>query len=42
MLLAFQFRNCMLTTLCCGKNPLGDDEASTTASKTETSQVAPA
>ncbi|XP_058581909.1 rhodopsin [Neofelis nebulosa] len=37
-----QFRNCMLTTLCCGKNPLGDDEASTTASKTETSQVAPA
>ncbi|CAH7180987.1 rhodopsin [Phodopus roborovskii] len=37
-----QFRNCMLTTLCCGKNPLGDDEASATASKTETSQVAPA
>ncbi|KAG5197843.1 hypothetical protein MG293_017797 [Ovis ammon polii] len=39
---SFQFRNCMLTTLCCGKNPLGDDEASTTVSKTETSQVAPA
>lgn len=37
-----QFRNCMLTTLCCGKNPLGDDDASATASKTETSQVAPA
>uniref|UniRef100_A0A4W2C9I2 Rhodopsin n=1 Tax=Bos indicus x Bos taurus TaxID=30522 RepID=A0A4W2C9I2_BOBOX len=37
-----QFRNCMVTTLCCGKNPLGDDEASTTVSKTETSQVAPA
>ncbi|XP_035129688.3 rhodopsin-like [Callithrix jacchus] len=37
-----QFRNCMLTTICCGKNPLGDDEASATVSKTETSQVAPA
>ncbi|XP_025740936.1 rhodopsin [Callorhinus ursinus] len=37
-----QFRNCMITTLCCGKNPLGDDEASVSASKTETSQVAPA
>ncbi|KAK2490163.1 hypothetical protein MC885_001824 [Smutsia gigantea] len=37
-----QFRNCMLTTLCCGKNLLGDEDASTTASKTETSQVAPA
>jgi rhodopsin len=32
----------MVTTLCCGKNLLGDDEASATASKTETSQVAPA
>uniref|UniRef100_A0A8C0W8F6 Rhodopsin n=1 Tax=Castor canadensis TaxID=51338 RepID=A0A8C0W8F6_CASCN len=37
-----QFRTCMVTTLCCGKNLLGDDEASATASKTETSQVAPA
>ncbi|CAO2606249.1 Rho [Lemmus lemmus] len=37
-----QFRNCMLTTLCCGKVPFGDEEASATASKTETSQVAPA
>lgn len=32
----------MITTLCCGKNPLGDDEASVSTSKTETSQVAPA
>uniref|UniRef100_A0A8C9QP13 G-protein coupled receptors family 1 profile domain-containing protein n=1 Tax=Spermophilus dauricus TaxID=99837 RepID=A0A8C9QP13_SPEDA len=37
-----QFRNCMLTTICCGKNPLGDEETSTTVSRTETSQVAPA
>ncbi|XP_016334094.1 green-sensitive opsin-4-like, partial [Sinocyclocheilus anshuiensis] len=28
VLLNKQFRNCMLTTLFCGKNPLGDDESS--------------
>lgn len=33
----FQFRNCMITTLCCGKNPLGDED--TSAGKTETSSV---
>ncbi|XP_073431065.1 rhodopsin [Dendrobates tinctorius] len=43
-----QFRNCMITTLCCGKNPFGDDDTSSAAtSKTEassvsSSQVAPA
>ncbi|XP_067907440.1 rhodopsin [Heterodontus francisci] len=43
-----QFRNCMITTLCCGKNPFEEDETtSASASKTEassvsTSQVAPA
>nr|ADA69286.1 RH2-C opsin [Lepidopus fitchi] len=45
VLLNKQFRNCMLTTLFCGKNPLGDDESSTSstsASKTEVSSVAPA
>uniref|UniRef100_A0A3B4U3I7 Rhodopsin n=1 Tax=Seriola dumerili TaxID=41447 RepID=A0A3B4U3I7_SERDU len=48
ILLNRQFRNCMITTVCCGKNPFGDDEAAAaTASKTQTSsvsssQVAPA
>lgn len=35
-----QFRQCMITTLCCGKNPFEEEEgASTTASKTEASSV---
>nr|BAB88652.1 rhodopsin [Plecoglossus altivelis]BAC00857.1 rod opsin [Plecoglossus altivelis]BAC65337.1 retinal rhodopsin [Plecoglossus altivelis] len=35
-----QFRHCMITTLCCGKNPFEEEEgASTTASKTEASSV---
>uniref|UniRef100_Q90215 Rhodopsin, freshwater form n=1 Tax=Anguilla anguilla TaxID=7936 RepID=OPSD2_ANGAN len=35
-----QSRNCMITTLCCGKNPFEEEEgASTTASKTEASSV---
>nr|AYM00459.1 opsin RH2-B [Cyprinella lutrensis] len=43
VLLNKQFRNCMLTTLFCGKNPLGDDESSTVStSKTEVSSVSPA
>ncbi|XP_046880774.1 green-sensitive opsin-4-like [Hypomesus transpacificus] len=38
-----QFRNCMLTTVFCGKNPLGDEESSqVSTSKTEVSSVAPA
>ncbi|XP_067855135.1 rhodopsin [Heptranchias perlo] len=43
-----QFRNCMITTLCCGKNPFEEEEStSASASKTEassvsSSQVAPA
>lgn len=42
-----QFRNCMITTVCCGKNPFGDEDAVTTVSKTQSSsvsssQVAPA
>lgn len=41
-----QFRHCVITTLCCGKNPFEEEEgASTTASKTEassTSSVSPA
>lgn len=41
-----QFRNCMITTVCCGKNPFGEDDAGA-VSKTQTSsvsssQVAPA
>ncbi|XP_027031952.1 green-sensitive opsin-3 [Tachysurus fulvidraco] len=43
VLLNKQFRNCMLTTLFCGKNPLGDDETSSAStSKTEVSSVSPA
>ncbi|KAJ8257216.1 hypothetical protein GJAV_G00183160 [Gymnothorax javanicus] len=43
VLLNKQFRNCMLTTLFCGKNPLGDDESSSVStSKTEVSSVSPA
>ncbi|KAM6976745.1 rhodopsin [Aplochiton taeniatus] len=35
-----QFRHCMITTLCCGKNPFGEEDgASTTTSKTEASSV---
>ncbi|KAG5837838.1 hypothetical protein ANANG_G00217280 [Anguilla anguilla] len=41
VLLNKQFRNCMLTTLFCGKNPMGEEETSTT-SKTEVSSVSPA
>lgn len=42
-----QFRNCMITTVCCGKNPFGDDEAAVAVSRTQSSsvsssQVAPA
>ncbi|NXV42623.1 OPSG protein, partial [Uria aalge] len=44
-----QFRNCMITTICCGKNPFGDDEVSSTVSQSKTevssvssSQVSPA
>ncbi|KAL6471499.1 hypothetical protein MHYP_G00201490 [Metynnis hypsauchen] len=36
------FHNCMLTTLFCGKNPMGDDESSTVSTKTEVSSVSPA
>lgn len=47
LLCGLQFRNCMITTVCCGKNPFGDDETTATVSKTQTSsvsssQVAPA
>nr|QJT41773.1 rhodopsin like opsin [Piabucina panamensis] len=42
VLLNKQFRNCMLTTVFCGKNPMGDEESSTVSSKTEVSSVAPA
>ncbi|KAK7145034.1 hypothetical protein R3I94_011205 [Phoxinus phoxinus] len=43
VLLNKQFRSCMLTTLFCGKNPLGDDESSSVStSKTEVSSVSPA
>lgn len=48
MFFTLQFRNCMITTVCCGRNPFGDDEAAAAAvSKTQTSsvsssQVAPA
>nr|O93441.1 RecName: Full=Rhodopsin [Galeus melastomus]CAA76798.1 opsin [Galeus melastomus] len=35
-----QFRNCMITTLCCGKNPFEEEEStSASASKTEASSV---
>ncbi|KAG5838469.1 hypothetical protein ANANG_G00224020 [Anguilla anguilla] len=47
ILLNRQFRNCMITTVCCGKNPFGEEETTTASSKTRTStvstsQVAPA
>ncbi|CAB1329303.1 unnamed protein product [Coregonus sp. 'balchen'] len=47
ILLNRQFRNCMLTMVCCGKNPFGEEETSTASSKTQASsisasQVAPA
>nr|BAB21486.1 fresh water form rod opsin [Conger myriaster] len=35
-----QFRHCMITTLCCGKNPFEEEDgASATSSKTEASSV---
>nr|XP_013052505.2 green-sensitive opsin [Anser cygnoides] len=36
-----QFRNCMITTICCGKNPFGDEDVSSAVSqsKTEVSSV---
>ncbi|XP_012681595.2 rhodopsin [Clupea harengus] len=34
-----QFRHCMITTLCCGKNPFEEEEGASTASKTEASSV---
>nr|AAR14681.1 blue-sensitive retinal pigment [Geotria australis] len=41
-----QFRSCMMKTIFCGKNPLGDDEDATSTttqvSSVSTSQVAPA
>ncbi|XP_077369311.1 extra-ocular rhodopsin isoform X1 [Festucalex cinctus] len=41
ILLNKQFRNCMITTVCCGKNPFEDDNASaSTLSKTQTSSIA--
>ncbi|XP_037334248.1 rhodopsin-like [Pungitius pungitius] len=48
ILLNRQFRNCMIVTIFCGKNPFGDDDGTTVStSKTQTSsisssQVAPA
>nr|AAD25918.1 opsin visual pigment [Phelsuma madagascariensis longintinue] len=49
VLLNKQFRNCMVTTICCGKNPFGDEDASSSVSQSKTevssvssSQVAPA
>nr|ABP88811.1 rod opsin [Aristostomias tittmanni] len=35
-----QFRHCIITTLCCGKNPFEDEEEGST--KTEASSVSPA
>lgn len=34
-----QFRNCMITTLCCGKNPFEEEEGASTTTKTEASSV---
>lgn len=48
ILLNKQFRNCMITTVCCGNNPFeSDEDAQPSSSKTQTSsvstsQVAPA
>ncbi|KAM4571974.1 extra-ocular rhodopsin isoform 1-T1 [Fundulus diaphanus] len=39
ILLNRQFRNCMITTVCCGKNPFDDDEAAAAVSRTQTSSV---
>ncbi|KAF1403703.1 Green-sensitive opsin, partial [Spheniscus magellanicus] len=44
-----QFRNCTITTICCGKNPFGDEDISSAVSQSKTevssissSQVSPA
>ncbi|KAL7849179.1 hypothetical protein SRHO_G00208020 [Serrasalmus rhombeus] len=42
VLLNKQFCNCLLTTLFCGKNPMGDDESSTMSTMTEVSSMSPA
>ncbi|XP_062315086.1 rhodopsin-like [Osmerus eperlanus] len=42
ILLNRQFRNCMLTTVCCGKNPFGEEEVTTTSSKTQSSSISTA
>uniref|UniRef100_A0A3B4CH98 Rhodopsin N-terminal domain-containing protein n=1 Tax=Pygocentrus nattereri TaxID=42514 RepID=A0A3B4CH98_PYGNA len=42
VLLNKQFRNCLLMTLFCGKNPMGDDESSTMSTKTEVPSMSPA
>ncbi|MBN3276170.1 OPSD1 protein, partial [Polyodon spathula] len=34
-----QFRHCMITTLCCGKNPFKEEGGSVSTSKTEASSV---
>ncbi|KAJ0064736.1 hypothetical protein NL108_012971 [Boleophthalmus pectinirostris] len=39
ILLNKQFRNCMITTVCWGRNPFAEEDAGTTVSKTQTSSV---
>ncbi|KAM4796780.1 pinopsin-like [Rhinophrynus dorsalis] len=34
-----QFRNCLMTLLCCGKSPFGDDESSTASGRTDVTSV---
>nr|XP_015203424.1 PREDICTED: rhodopsin isoform X3 [Lepisosteus oculatus] len=34
-----KFRRCMITTLCCGKNPFGEEDTTSASGKTEASSV---
>ncbi|XP_063300654.1 pinopsin-like [Pelobates fuscus] len=34
-----QFRNCLMSILCCGRNPFGDDESSTVSGRTDVTSV---
>ncbi|OCT95042.1 pinopsin [Xenopus laevis] len=37
-----QFRNCLMTLLCCGRSPFGDDETSTSSARTDVTSVSEA
>ncbi|OCT92288.1 hypothetical protein XELAEV_18015344mg [Xenopus laevis] len=37
-----QFRNCLMTLLCCGRSPFGDEETSTSSARTDVTSVSEA